>query len=135
MVRKLLVAATVLLAIVPAHLSAQAESKKMPMSGSVVDVTGAPLADAHVVLVRHTGRLPDSEGVEILAQGQTDSQGQFVFGDVALKTELVFPLETAIWLEYAVEKQGVTRQVETIRFTTPRTASIVTSVEAELHVR
>jgi hypothetical protein len=105
------------------------------MSGTVIDVTGAPLADAHVALVRHTGRPPDSEGIEILAQGQTDPQGQFVFGDVALKTELVFPLETAIWLEYAVEKQGVTRRVDTIRFTAPRKASIVTSVEAELHVR
>ena len=135
MIRRLLLGTAIaLLAVAPGYLRAQTPAT-MPMSGTVVDRTGAPLADAHVVLIRHTGRPPNSEGAEILAQAQTNAQGQFAFGDVALRAEVAFPVETAIWLDYAVAQQGLTRQVDTVQFTAPRTESRVRSVAAEIHVR
>jgi hypothetical protein len=134
MTRRFLLAGLVLLAVVPVYLRAQAAPNRTPVSGTVVNVADAPLANAQVMLQRHTFRPPDVEGFESLAHGQTDAHGQFALGDVALKAELEFPIETGVLFEFLVSKDGVERTIDDVRFTAPRTHDVITSVAAEIHV-
>jgi hypothetical protein len=107
----------------------------LPMSGTVIDLMGRPVADLDVTLTRHSFRPPDHEGFQSVAYAKTDSQGKFSFGDVAVNTEIAFPLETGAVFEYEVRKDRAQRLIDNIKFTAPRTDSVVTSVSAEIYVR
>jgi hypothetical protein len=52
---RLLVLAFVMAAI-PAFLNGQQQSGRLPLSGTVIDRTGAGVADAGVSLIRHSAR-------------------------------------------------------------------------------
>ena len=64
--RRFLFAAVLVLGLPSIHLFAQAAPTRTPVSGVVLNAGGRPLANAQVILQRHTFKL-DSEGVEILA--------------------------------------------------------------------
>jgi hypothetical protein len=122
--------------IAPARLlRAQTQSLKTPMSGTVYDMMGRPIPQATVVLFRRTFRNNDSAGLARLASGETNDQGKFVLGDVALNAQIAFPLETAVQLEYTVLANGTERPVETVKFAAPRADGVVTSVDASIYVR
>ncbi len=117
----------------PAH--GQAASRGIPLSGVVRDAASAPIPEASVVLIRHSGQAPRSTGQEILAWGTTDAAGRFSLGSVVLNTEVAFPLETQVSWEYAVFTKSVARTVQDVAFTAPRSNSGVTAVVAEIQIR
>jgi hypothetical protein len=133
MTRRVMPASLIALAIAVAFPSAQSPDR-LPVSGTVVDIVGKPVPNVDVKLLRHTFRPPASEGLEVLAHGRTDADGRFVLGEVGLKAELEFPIETGVLLEFVVSSGSDQQHVDTVEFTTPRTDSIVTSVSAEIHV-
>ena len=101
----------------------------------MIDVAGGPIANAQVTLVRHTIRVPDAEGLEILAHGQTDAQGRFGLGMVTMKPEVAFPLENGVLFEFGVRTNGEQRPVTNVNFSAPRaTDATVESVSAEISV-
>src|SRR6185295_14272798 len=62
-----------------------------------------------------------SRGIRIhaLATSRTDAEGHFVLGDIALRTELEFLLETSVRFEYAVGVNGRERPVDQVQFVAP----------------
>jgi hypothetical protein len=127
--------ATLLLLAALCPVLAAEGSPKVPVSGTVVDVVGNPVAGATVVLTRQTFRALDYNGISVLATTTTDDQGRFSLGDVALNAEVAFPLETGVLLEFTVSTQGTIRHVDDVRFTAPRTeTSTASSVAAEIQV-
>lgn len=121
---------------VRSSLSAQGTGRTIPVTGIVVDGSGAPVAGAHVVLLRHSQSV-NGEGGSTLAQADTDRTGAFSFGSINLQTEIRFPLETGARLQYIVSSAGGDRPLPiNIEFTAPRSGPdyAVTSVYAKLTV-
>ena len=121
MARRILV--LVVLLITAGSVFARVQNRGLPVSGSVLTAAGLPVAGASVRLVRHTwreGGQNSAEGHQTLAQATTDEQGGFSFGTIDLKTEMAFPLETGLQLEYQVFSGGRERRVGDVAFTAPR---------------
>ena len=77
----------------------------------------------------------DVVGLEILAHGQTDAEGRFDLGAVAMKSEVAFPLENGVLFEFGVRTNSEQRPVISVNFTAPRaTDATVESVNAEISV-
>src|SRR4051812_44302586 len=107
--------AMVMLGSSPAH--GEGAQRAVPISGVVLNTNHIPVANAHVVLIRHAGQERPSLRHEILAQGTTDAAGKFSFGPVVLDTEVEFPRETQVSWEFAVETKDVMRMVRHVAFT------------------
>jgi hypothetical protein len=127
---------TFVMAAIPTFLNGQQQSGRLPLSGTVIDRTGAGVADAGVSLIRHSARQQQrGEGFELVGQARTDAQGSFSFGNVPLRTALEFPLETAVRIEFRVSTAAKERVIESIEFTAPRDNLVVTSVSAKIRVQ
>jgi len=117
---------------------ARVQNRGLPVSGSVRTFAGLPVAGATVVLVRHTWRdgvQDGAEGHQTLAQAKTDEQGAFSFGAIDLKTEMAFPLETGLQLEYKVFAAGRERRIGDVAFTAPHNEDYsLRSVSAKIMV-
>ena len=127
----------VVMLVTAGSVFARVQNRGLPVSGSVRTLAGLPVAGATVILVRHTWRdsAQDAEGHQTLAQATTDEQGAFSFGTIDLKTEMAFPLETGLQLEYKVFASGRERRVGDVAFTAPRNEDYsLRSVSAKIMV-
>ena len=116
-------------------VGAQNSRRAIPMSGTVVNAQGLPVANANVGLNRHFLFASGGEGAEGVAQGRTDEQGDFSLGVVALDTDVAFPLETGVRFDYSVFRAGVRANVQSVTFTAPRDGTAVASVTARITIR
>ena len=133
MTRQLLLLVVMLATAGP--VGARVQSHGLPMSGTVVTLARLPVASARVALIRHTWMASGGEGHQVLAQASTDEQGAFSFGSVDLKSEVAFPLETAVQFEYTVLTNGRERTIGDVAFTAPRNADYsLQSVSAKITV-
>ena len=116
-------------------VGAQNSRRAIPMSGTVVNAQGLPVANANVGLNRRFLFASGGEGAESVAQGRTDEQGDFSLGVVALDTDVSFPLETGVRFDYSVFRAGVRANVTGVTFTAPREGAALASVSARITVR
>jgi hypothetical protein len=56
------------------------------------------------------------------------------FGEVALKSQVDFPLETGVSIEFVVMIDGKRPTIDSVQFTAPRSDSTVSSIAAEIWV-
>src|SRR5688572_26230667 len=80
-------------------LSAQATGRAIPMTGTVVNLSGLPVAGAHVLFVRSATTAFGGRTSASLGSARTDESGHFSFGPLDVQSELAFPLENSMRLE------------------------------------
>ena len=73
--------------------------------------------------------------MQFVASAHTDRQGAFSFGNLALDTEVRFPLETARRFEYLVTDRSGQLSVDGVTFVAPRAGGAVASVAASIRLR
>ena len=116
--------------------AAQATGRAVPMTGTVVNVSSQPVAGALVVFVRNATTAFGGRTSEILGRARTDENGHFSFGSLDVQSELAFPLENSIRLEYVVVgPNGQPFMLDSVRFTAPRSGSAIASIAAEIRVQ
>ena len=116
-------------------LSAQATGRAVPMTGTVVNVSGQPVAGALVVFVRNATTAFGGQSSENLGRARTDENGHFSFGPLDVQSELAFPLENSIRLEYVVVgPSGQPFKLDNVRFTAPRNGAAIASIAADIRV-
>ena len=117
-------------------LSAQVTGMTVPMTGTVVNVSGQPVPGAQVLFVRNATTAFGGRSSGNLGIARTDESGHFSFGPVAVKSELAFPLENSLRLEYyVIRPNGQPFQLDNVTFTAPRNGSAIVSIAADIRVR
>ena len=117
-------------------LSAQVTGMTVPMTGTVVSASGQPVAGAQVLFIRNATTAFGARSSSNLGSARTDESGRFSFGSIAVKSELDFPLENSLRLEYHVTSaDGRPFELDNVTFTAPRKGSAIASIAADIHVR
>ena len=105
------------------------------MGGTVRDVNGQPVPGASVILQRRATTATGGSSLQLVAEARTDERGAFSLGVVPLETEIQFPLETAVRLDYEVSRAGTSTIVDAVTFSAPRAGNLLASIDAHIRVR
>lgn len=114
----------------------------VPVSGIVVDSTGAPVPNVHVSVIRETRTLPDGGWFDVIGRAVSDRQGRFSLSAIdpdknpKILNPDVLTIKTDPNLHCVVGMDdGRERAVQSVDVTTDKKDNVVQSVSLKITVR